>query len=226
MTKHKVLHQQRHLSSHSARLLLLLSLAILIFAVIWYILYNSTPTPLKQATPPGTSKLPSIKTTGPYQGWKTYTIPKSYLSFRYPPDWQLNPATGPLGPWASPGTPETSLTAPNGLYIDILTDRDTHASEADNFVLHAAPIRTLGQTYYIDYIDAVGDRAVTYAALLIGPNASSAYPSVMMPTGTTDRLIISIAYQVKSGPAEKPLNFYLQDPTMRQAALLVASLQN
>lgn len=208
---------------HAKRKKIARLLALLIVALLGVLLWRHLRPPKLQR---GQTQVQTEAQANPYAGWKTYTIPKSTLSFQYPPGWQLNPTTGPLGPWASPGTPETALMAPNGLYVDILTDENNSASEADNVVLLAQPLKTLGTTDYIDYIDAVGDHNVTYAALLSGPINTAPYPTITMPGGVHDRLVVSIAYQVKSGPAEKPLRAYRSDSMFQQAKLVVASLRD
>lgn len=204
--------------------LLILLVAVIVIGAGWYINRHD-----KQAsqTKSGTShsQRPPVQ-SDPYTGWKTYTVPSATLHFEYPPSgWQLNPATGPKGPLGlTPGTPETSLLASNGLYIDVLTDDNSTAPAAGNTVLLAQPIKTLGTTYYLDYIDAVGDHNVTYAALLTGPEASSPYPEIKMPGGANNRLVVSVAYQVSNGPGEKPLSVYQKDPAMQSAKLILASL--
>lgn len=182
---------------------------------------------IDEPAPPAAVNRSSAVQTNSYAGWKIYAIPSSNLHFKYPEGWRLLPNTGPKGPLGlTPGTPETELTAPDGMYIDILTDNDRTMPEPGNALLLAQRIQSLGSTYYLDYIDAVGDGKVSYATMLASPNASAPYPTVKMPDGTHSRLIASIAYRVTSGPDEKSLGTYQKDPAMQTAKLVLASLRN
>ena len=217
----------RHVALHiGTALMVLLAVVFAAMALVYKSQLSYLLTRLMPAKPlEHTVAMAPAEQTDPYAGWQAYTIPKSNLGFEYPPSWQIDPTIGPLGPWASPGTPETSLVAPNGLYMDILTDNDNRVSESGNTVLYAQPVQSLGSIYFLDYIDAVGDHKVTYVALLAGPASSSPYPSVMIANGLTNRLVVSIAYKTKSGAAETTLNTFRTDPTMQQAVLVIESLR-
>ena len=214
------LKRRKHLQRRMFWLLISLLIAVAALADVYFVGRNSKVTnSFSNIGSAKSDQTPTVKL-------QAYTIPESLISFNYPASWKLIAGESPFGPYASARTPQTSIEAPDGLYINILTDADSTQNLSSGRVLYARKISALGGTYYLDYINVSGDNQVNYVDLFNGPFINSSYPSVTMPGGVSNRLVVSIGYNVSGGASEKPLSAYNTDPDMSDAIRMVESLTN
>lgn len=139
-------------------LLILLALAIIGIAG-WFVAKDAASTHPSKTTS-------EIQTTNPYAGWAHAELKYEKLSFEYPATWKLDnqsSATTESGQYgngvqatcAYPGMDFATITAPNGLSVEL--QADGNGTDCSNYQpllqLSSTPLTTLGGKYYVSFVN-------------------------------------------------------------------------
>jgi hypothetical protein len=137
-------------------LLLVLVVAVIAFGG-YYVYSNQKHKTTNSSTPTTTSststpKATPIKSTDPYDGWKTATLQYEKISYKYPSDWTLTDSSFAMpksqGGCTYPGADRVALVSPSGEEVNFETGMDC-IGDAGTVPFGSDPLTAFDQSVFL-----------------------------------------------------------------------------
>lgn len=173
----------------------------------------------------------------PYAGWTTANLKYEQVTFKYPVSWKINSTSKDetqTGGVSNPGADSVTLTSPTGQMVSIETGLPYTFETGTATVLSGAQsLKSLGDTYYLDFYNRTNSATDAIAACLDksstttgnqAPYITSKNITLAPSSPAADLICIQYASDGQGNMAAKPASTFEQDPSFDDAKLIIESL--